>query len=122
MQSKLSLFTLSSKNLFFSISCSVCTFLLFSISCTYTVISVFVSRMLTMPLWPGWTWRDALRACRRRLPSSRRSMKRSVDMSLNYVCLLSATGHLQFSFVLCMSVGCSVLYHITTLCEATLPH
>lgn len=50
-------------------------------------VCVFVSRMLTMPLWPGWTWRDALRVCRRRSASSRRSTKRSVDPSVNSVCL-----------------------------------
>lgn len=33
-----------------------------------------------MPLWPGWTWRDALRVCKRRLPSLRRSMKRYVTV------------------------------------------
>lgn len=33
-----------------------------------------------MPLWPGWTWRDALRVCKRRSPSSRRSMKRYVSV------------------------------------------
>ncbi|TMS06320.1 hypothetical protein E3U43_016079 [Larimichthys crocea] len=32
--------------------------------------------MLIMLLWPGWTWRDALRVCKRRLASSRRSTKR----------------------------------------------
>lgn len=33
-----------------------------------------------MPLWPGWTWRDALRVCKRRSPSLRRSMKRYVSV------------------------------------------
>lgn len=43
-------------------------------------IFVISSRMLTMPLWPGWTWRDALRVCKRRSPSLRRSMKRYVSV------------------------------------------
>ena len=55
--------------------------------CFSVCVCVFVSRMLTMPLWPGWTWRDALRVCRRRSASSRRSTKRSVDPSISSVCL-----------------------------------
>lgn len=43
-------------------------------------VFVISSRMLTMPLWPGWTWRDALRVCKRRSPSLRRSMKRYVSV------------------------------------------
>lgn len=92
----------------------VVTIILFSVSAS-------VSRMLTMPLWPGWTWRDALRACRRRLPSSRRSMKRCVDLCVNSVCLpATRPPRLQYVYALCMSVGWCVLYHITTLCEVIL--
>lgn len=41
-----------------------------------------------MPLWPGWTWRDALRVCKRRLLSWKRSMKRLVDLTLDFACLV----------------------------------
>lgn len=44
-------------------------------------------RMSTVPLWPGWTWRGALRACRKRSPSSRRSTRRSVGPMIPFACL-----------------------------------
>lgn len=43
-------------------------------------ICLFFCRMLMLPLCPGWTWKDVLRVFRRRLHSSRESMKRFVQI------------------------------------------